>query len=112
MLLDDGVVVVSPIHAEGWVGEHQVELLAVGAVLGQRAARGDAAGVLTLYQHLGPTYGPRLRVQLLSVEHEPRLGIARTHELLHHREHPARSARRVVHLSDDAGRCHQVIVAR
>jgi hypothetical protein len=69
-LLADVLLDVLPLHPEGRVGEHVVEVLAGQAVGGQRVAEHDVADVLALDEHVRLADGVGLGVQLLAVHHQ------------------------------------------
>ena len=56
-----------PLHAEGRIGEHVVEVLARQAVVGERVAEDDVGDVLPLDEHVGLADGVGLGVELLPV---------------------------------------------
>ena len=72
------------------------------AVVGQRVAEDDVADVLPLDEHVRLADGVGLRVELLPVHREPRLGIHRCQVLFRNRQHAARPGRRIVDRAHDA----------
>jgi hypothetical protein len=79
VLLLDLLLLLLPIHAEGWIGEEIVEGLARELVLGEAVAEADivAATVVIhlLHQHVGSCGGEGALVVVLAVDVEPRLGM-------------------------------------
>ena len=49
----DRVLILLPIHAIGWIGEHVVKLAILVSVLGQRIAEGDLLRIMARHQHVG-----------------------------------------------------------
>ncbi len=109
-LLADLLLDLLPLHAEGRIGEHVVEVLAGQAVVGERVAEDDVGDVLPLDQHVGLADGVGLGVQLLPVHHQPRLRVVLGQVLLGHAQHAAGAGRRVVEGAHHAGLGQGVVV--
>ena len=92
-----------PLHAEGRVGQHVFEQLAVQAILAERVAKNDVADVLAADQHVGLADRLRLGVQFLTEQREPGFGIQLEQILTGHAEHAAGAGSRVIQGAHHAG---------
>lgn len=92
-----------PLHAEGRIGEHVVEVLPMQAVGGEGVAEDDVGDVLPLDQHVGLADGVGLGVQLLSKHDEAGVGVDLGEVLVAHAEHTAGAGGGVVEGAHHAG---------
>ena len=91
-----------PVHAEGRIGEHVVELVGVELVVAERVAELDAAHVLALDEHVALADGVALGVEFLAEGAHDGLGVQLV-DVLHAAGEEAAGARRgVVDGADDA----------
>ena len=110
MLLGDVALDLFPIHAEGRVGEHVVELLAVELIGGEGVAEFDVRDVLALNQHVGLADGVALRVQLLTEGAHDSAGVELVHVFHARGEEAAGAGGGIVDGADDAGLGEGVVV--
>ena len=79
VLLEDGVFFDFPLHAEGRVGEHVVELVIGEVILGLAVAEGvaefDVVERVAFDEHVGAADGVGFGVVVLAKEHQLRVGV-------------------------------------
>ncbi len=110
VFIGDGAFDLFPIHAEGRVGEHVIELLAVELILGERVAELDAGDVLPLDEHVGLADGVALGVELLAEGAHDGLGVELVHVFHARGEETAGARGGIVNGADDAGLGEGVVV--
>ena len=95
-----------PLHAEGRIGEHVIELLrrAVEAILREGVAEDDVVGVLALDEHVGFADGPGFVVPVLAEQLRLGVGVEVANVFLGDGQHAARAAGRIVNRLDDVAR--------
>jgi hypothetical protein len=89
-----------PLHAEGRVGQHVVELLRRVAVVGEGVAGDDVAHVLALDEHVCLADGVALVVQFLSVHRQACGGVMGQQVLACDGQHAARAGGRIIDGAD------------
>ena len=99
-----------PLHAEGRIGEHVVELLVRMAVIGERITGDDVPNILPLDQHVRLADGVGKVVQLLAEHGQAGLRIVLGEIFVGDGEHTARSRRRIVNRAHDAGLGEHIVI--
>jgi len=102
MLAIDEVGLGLPLHAEGRIGQHVVELVMRKVVIREAVAEGDVVDVLALDHHVRAADGVCLSVIVLAENFKLGVGIELANVVLSHGEHAAGPASRVVEGLDDA----------
>ena len=110
LLRPDRVGHLLPLHADGRVGQHVVELRALVAVLGEGVAMDHVAGVLAHEHHVGPAHRVGLGLELLPEDLQPRLRVHLPQVVLCHGEHAAGAAGWIEQGLDDTRPGEQRIV--
>ena len=112
MLLAHLALDLLPLHAEGRIGQHVVELALGMAVVAERVAADDVGHVLALDQHVGLADREGLVVEFLAEHGQARLRVVRQQMLGRHRQHAAGAGGRVVDGAHHraAGRQHLAVL--
>ena len=106
-LVLDVALLLLPLHAKRWVGQHVVEaaflaLFVAGVgIFGEGVAHGDVVGVFALDEHVGTADGPGFVVPVLPVQMRLGFAVEITDVLFGHRQHATRAAGRVIDGFDD-----------
>ncbi len=100
-----------PLHAEGRVRQHVVELLAGEGVVGERVAEVDMLGVLPLDEHVRLADGVGLVVELLAEERQLAGGVHLGQGIGGYRQHPAGAGGGVVQRTHRARLGERLVVA-
>ena len=102
VLAADELLLGLPLHPEGRIGQHVVELVPGEMVVGEAIAESDVLDLLALDHHVRAADGVGLGVVVLAEDLQAGIGVELAEVLLRHREHPAGAAGRIVEGLDDA----------
>ena len=85
-----------PLHTEGRIGQHVIELVAREPVIGEAVAKGDMFDVLAFDHHVRPADGVGLGVVILAENLQAGVWIKLAHIVLSYGQHSACPAGRVI----------------